>query len=177
MIILLHEIGDNFCTGHYILLLWHSTTEFCHKLLHYSYYSQHTIVSTLLYSSCSLGTGHTENTAFLLLHACMLRPLRNNCRCLQSHYLATGLHATVLTKSNLLIVTTMFIVSYLPVLDRPHEFHRCNNCFSTIHPRICGIPRDIVDSHVFGNVHCVSLQHILCYICKKYSRSCWTFPC
>jgi hypothetical protein len=39
LIILFHEIWDNFCNGQYFLL-WHSTIEFCHQLLYYSYYSQ-----------------------------------------------------------------------------------------------------------------------------------------
>jgi hypothetical protein len=36
----------------------------------------------------------TENTVFLLLHACMLRALPSNYRCLQSHHLATALYTT-----------------------------------------------------------------------------------
>jgi hypothetical protein len=39
VVILLHEIWDDFCNGHYFLLLWHCTIEFCHKLLYCSYYS------------------------------------------------------------------------------------------------------------------------------------------
>jgi hypothetical protein len=39
--------------------------------------------------------GPTENTALLLLRACMLRPLPSNGHCLQSHRLATGLYATI----------------------------------------------------------------------------------
>jgi hypothetical protein len=36
-----------------------------------------------------------ENTVLLLLHACMLRALASNGRCLQSHCLATDLYATI----------------------------------------------------------------------------------
>jgi hypothetical protein len=44
------------------------------------------------------GADHIENGVLLLLRACMLRPLPSNVRCLQSHFLATGLYATLLTR-------------------------------------------------------------------------------
>jgi hypothetical protein len=58
--------------------------------------SLHSTDLTLLHSTpyVASGTDHTENTV-LLLRACMLRPLPSNSRCLQSHQLVTGLHATI----------------------------------------------------------------------------------
>jgi hypothetical protein len=42
------------------------------------------------------GADHIGNTILLLLRACMLRSLRSNGRCLQSHCLTAGLYATIL---------------------------------------------------------------------------------
>jgi hypothetical protein len=42
VIILLHQIWDNFCNGYYFLLLWHSTIELCHC------YAAATILNILL---------------------------------------------------------------------------------------------------------------------------------
>jgi hypothetical protein len=58
--------------------------------------------STPLYFLCNLGTDHIENTAVLLLCACMLWPLPSNGHCLRSHDSATGLHATIFSYSDLL---------------------------------------------------------------------------
>jgi hypothetical protein len=40
-------------------------------------------------------TDHVENISFQLVHWCVRNLLPSNGRCSQSHYLATGLHATV----------------------------------------------------------------------------------
>jgi hypothetical protein len=40
-----------------------------------------------------------EKAVLLLLSACMLRTLRNNSRCLQSHCLATDLYATIFSSA------------------------------------------------------------------------------
>jgi hypothetical protein len=69
------------------------THSLINQLLHFASFNW--TRSSPLYSLCIPGTDHTENTAILLLCACMLRSLTSNVRCLQSHYLATGLHATI----------------------------------------------------------------------------------
>jgi hypothetical protein len=53
-------------------------------------------LTTSLYTLCSLGTVRIENTALLLLRVHILPPLSSNGRSLQSHYLATCLHATII---------------------------------------------------------------------------------
>jgi hypothetical protein len=62
---------------------------------------------TLSLAYTNISARITENIVLLLLRACMLRTLPSNGRCLQSHSLATGLYATLLSVMVVVVVLNL----------------------------------------------------------------------
>jgi hypothetical protein len=63
------------------------------------------------------GEDYIEHTVLILLHACMLRALPTNDRCLQSHCLVTGVYATIIAQSFTWNISCMFrlLVTLRPI--------------------------------------------------------------